>query len=79
MSIKAFFTQFDENIKKIDQRVRNENYKDLDNTSKNLNDLRTLLNSCQKIVKVYLIISLKMWKRKCKHCPLIKEENILLE
>lgn len=50
MSIQKLFTQFDDYMKKIDQRTRIEDYKRIDQTEKNLTDLRVLISDSKKIV-----------------------------
>ncbi len=51
MSIQKYITQFDDYMKKIDQRTRNEDHKSIDSTKKNLSDLRIFLNDSKKLVK----------------------------
>ena len=55
MSIQKLFTQFDDYMKKIDQRTRNEDYKRIDATEKNLSDLRILMSDSKRIVNLFLI------------------------
>lgn len=50
MSIQKRLAQFDDYMKKIDQISRNEDYKRVDASEKNLIDLKTLLNDCKRIV-----------------------------
>jgi len=50
MSIQKLFSQFDDYMKKIDQRTRNEDYKSIESTEKNLSDLRILLGDSKKLV-----------------------------
>lgn len=50
MSIQKQFSQFEDYMKKIDQRTRNEDYKRIDATEKNLSDLKTLLSDSKRIV-----------------------------
>lgn len=57
-SIQKSITQFEDYIKKIDQRIRTEDFKNLDMTERNLNDLKTLSASCTKTVYNRLIFSL---------------------
>ncbi len=49
-SITKLFSQFEETIKKIDMKIRNESYRDLDTTSRNIDDMRTLHSSSLKTV-----------------------------
>jgi len=53
MSIQKILPQFDDYMKKIDQRTRNEDYKRIDATEKNLSDLRILLSDSKKIVNEF--------------------------
>ena len=50
MSIQKLFVQFDDYMKKIDQRTRNEDDKRIDATEKNLSDLRVLQSDSKRIV-----------------------------
>lgn len=56
MSLQKFYSQFDDLTRKIDIKLRNETYQDLDLTSRNISDLKILLNSLQKTVKYIFII-----------------------
>jgi hypothetical protein len=50
MALQKLFHQFEDIIKKIDIKIRNEDFRDLDISNKNLNDLKTLLTSSSKTV-----------------------------
>jgi hypothetical protein len=50
MALQKLFHQFEDLIKKIDTKIRNEDFKDLDITNQNLNDMKTLLTSSNKTV-----------------------------
>lgn len=50
MSLQKLLAQFDDYMKKIDHKAKNEDYKSVDATGKNLNDLKILLNDSNKIV-----------------------------
>ncbi len=49
-TIQKNITTFEDYIKKIDQRIRNEDLKNLDLTQKNINDAKTIATSCSKLV-----------------------------
>ena len=50
MALQKSFQQFEEFIKKIDTKIRMEDFKDMDITNKNISDLKTLLTSTSKTV-----------------------------
>jgi len=50
MSIQRLFTQFDDHLRKIEQKIKNENYKSLDSPEKNLFELNVLLKDSGRIV-----------------------------
>jgi CHASE3 domain sensor protein len=50
MSIQELFSKFDDYMKKIDQKTKNEDYKRIESTEKNLNDLKILLMDSKRIV-----------------------------
>ncbi len=52
MALQKSFLQFEDIIKKIDIKIRNEDFKDLDLTNKNLSDLKVLLTSSNKTVNL---------------------------
>jgi len=54
MSVKNLFTKFEEYLPKIDIKIKNEDFRSLDATSKNLVDLKSILSSMNKIVKCYI-------------------------
>ena len=53
MSVKNLFTKFEEYLPKIDIKIKNEDFRSLDATSKNLVDLKSILSSMNKIVRCY--------------------------
>lgn len=50
MSLQKNFSQCDDYIKKIDQKVRMEDFKRVEGTEKNLSDLKILFADLKKIV-----------------------------
>jgi hypothetical protein len=52
-TIQKNINTFEDYIKKIDQRIRNEDLKNLDMAQQNINESKTLATSCSKLV--YLI------------------------
>jgi hypothetical protein len=50
MSLNKLFSQCDDYLKKIDQKIRTEDYKRPEITEKNLSDLKILLGDFKKIV-----------------------------
>ena len=50
MSILKLFTQCDEYLKKIDQKIRTEDYKRPDTTEKNLSEIKILFADFKKYV-----------------------------
>lgn len=54
MSLQKLLAQFDDYMRKIDQKAKNEDYKSVDATQKNLTDLKILLNDSIKIVNLNL-------------------------
>ena len=52
-NIQRLFNLFDDYIKKIDQRIRSEDLKNLDAAQKNINEAKTLVSSCSKLVIIY--------------------------
>lgn len=50
MSIQKLLARFNDYIKKIDQKIKNEDYKTVEITEANLSDLKILLNDSKKIV-----------------------------
>ena len=50
-TIQKNINTFEDYIKKIDQRIRNEDLKNLDSAQKNINDAKTIITSCSKLVK----------------------------
>jgi len=42
------FQQFDDQIKRLDMKIKSENYGDLDTTSKNISDMKICLQSASK-------------------------------
>ncbi len=52
VNIQRLFNQFEEYIKKIDQRIRSEDLKNLDAAQKNINEAKTLVTSCSKLVLI---------------------------
>ena len=57
--MEKYTAQFDDIIKKIDIRLRNETYKDPDVANKTVNDSKTLLTSAKKLV--YNFINIDWW------------------
>lgn len=53
MALQKNFYQFEDIIKKIDTKIRNEEFSDLDISNQNINDLKTLLTSSSKAVLIY--------------------------
>jgi len=53
MSIQKLISQFEDYMKKIDQRTRNEDYKTVDATEKNISDLKILLSDSKRIVILF--------------------------
>lgn len=51
--MQKLFSQFEDYMKKIDQRTRNEDYKRIDATEKNLADLKILQCDSKRIVIFY--------------------------
>jgi hypothetical protein len=51
-NIQKLLSQLEDYIKKIDQRIRNEDLKNLDQAQRNLNDAKTLRDSCTKLVNI---------------------------
>ena len=49
-TIQKNINTFEDYIKKIDQRLRNEDLKNLDMAQKNINESKTLATSCSKLV-----------------------------
>jgi hypothetical protein len=56
-NIQKLISQFEDYLKKIDQRIRGDDFKNLDLTQKNLNDAKTLKESCIKLVKFAIKIA----------------------
>ena len=54
--MEKYTAQFDDIIKKIDIRLRNETYKDPDVANKTVNDSKTLLTSAKKLVYNFINI-----------------------
>ena len=50
MSLQKYFQQFEDFIKKIDFKVKNEDFRDLDISNRNISDLKVLLTSSNKTV-----------------------------
>jgi len=55
-NMEKYTAQFDDIIKKIDIRLRNETYKDPDVANKTVNDSKTLLTSAKKLVYNFINI-----------------------
>jgi hypothetical protein len=53
MSLKNLLTKFEEYLPKIDIKIKNEDFRNLDVTSKNLVDLKSILSSMNKIVNCF--------------------------
>jgi len=53
ISISKLFTQCDDYLKKIDQKIRLEDYKRIEITEKNLSDIKILFGDFKKIVKIF--------------------------
>jgi hypothetical protein len=49
-TIQKNINTFEDYIKKIDQRIRSEDLKNLDGAQKSINDSKALANSCSKLV-----------------------------
>ncbi len=56
MALQKLFYQFEDLMKKIDTKIRNEDFKDLDISTQNINDLKTLLTSSSKSVNFIFIV-----------------------
>jgi len=56
--MEKYTAQFDDIIKKIDIRLRNETYKDPDVANKTVNDSKTLLTSAKKLVYNFININI---------------------
>ncbi len=54
MSLKKLFSDFEDYLPKIDMKIKYEDLKSLDATSKNLIDMKSLLSSMNKIVQTQL-------------------------
>lgn len=50
MSLQKLFTQCDEYLRKIDQKIRMEDYKRIETTERNLSDIKILFGDFKKIV-----------------------------
>lgn len=50
MNLKKQFSQFEDFLPKLDLKMKQEDFKNLDSTSKNIADMKTLLTSMNKIV-----------------------------
>jgi len=59
--MEKYTAQFDDIIKKIDIRLRNETYKDPDVANKTVNDSKTLLTSAKKLVYNFININIDWW------------------
>jgi len=57
-NMEKYTAQFDDIIKKIDIRLRNETYKDPDVANKTVNDSKTLLTSAKKLVYNFININI---------------------
>jgi hypothetical protein len=57
--LENLFTQFEDVIKKVDVRLKNETYNNLDNATKTVNDSKTLLNNAQSLVNTLKIIKIR--------------------
>lgn len=61
MSMQKLFTQCDDYLKKIDLKIRNEDYKRIENTEKNLNEIKILFSdfkrTVSKLIKIYLFLN----------------------
>jgi len=57
-NMEKYTAQFDDIIKKIDIRLRNETYKDPDVANKTVNDSKTLLTSATAKKLVYNFINI---------------------
>jgi hypothetical protein len=55
MALPKLFSQFEENMKRIETKIKYEDYKDLDVTERNLNDMKTCLTSASKTVSNYIL------------------------
>jgi hypothetical protein len=55
-SITKLKPDFEETLRKIDQRVSREDLKDLDIASRTINDVKQLLQKCNKIVIYFIIL-----------------------
>ena len=49
-TIAKLLSQFEDYMKKIDQRIKGEDYKLIDETEKNISNLKILINDSKKIV-----------------------------
>jgi hypothetical protein len=54
-TVQKNINTFEDYIKKIDQRIRNEDLKNIDLAQKNINDAKTLAASCSKLVNSFNI------------------------
>ena len=54
MSLKKLFSDFEDYLPKIDMKIKYEDLKSLDATSKNLIDMKSLLSSMNKIVQAHI-------------------------
>jgi hypothetical protein len=59
MSLNKLFNQCDDYLKKIDQKIRMEDYKRTESTEKNLSDLKILFGDFKKIVSFLIKILIK--------------------
>lgn len=55
MSIQKLFTQCDDYLKKIDLKIRNEDYKKVDLTEKNLSEIKILFADFKRTVLLIFI------------------------
>ena len=56
MSISKLFSQCDEYLKKIDQKIRMEDYKRTDTTEKNLSEIKILFADFKKYVCLIILL-----------------------
>ena len=82
MALQKLFYQFEDLIKKIDTKIRNEDFKDLDIATQNINDLKTLLTSSSKSVNyifyfnlISIYLSLMTLTENCITFQMINKEN----
>jgi hypothetical protein len=50
MSLQKLYVQFEDSIRKIDMKLKYEDFKNMDATSKNISDMKIILSASKKTV-----------------------------